>query len=426
MSVLRVKYRSAAIQPSLSAPRAENDITAVKKPKIVEEDPYAFEVRERMEAPPMHPYHTQNRRVVAVVESDEAAVRREQYPTLVQRVDITKNFLKQQKKEQKMARDREKARLKMEQELKDALMASKTTKAMTAEEEIEASKKGKEDENDETKSVADSIAESEAMSEDEVEQQDQQQDHLDADHEKMTSDEDALFKEQMEAIREKKFITLRDTKVYHRPCSNYQRRNHIWSVYMGWGNKERKFTEIMPWMIIGQGSMADDMHFLVKMRVTHILNVTTEMPNKFPDNFIYLKIPIRDEYEEDLGVHFDKIISWLKNVQDKKGKVYIHCSAGASRAPASAMAFLISERKIPLADAFNYIQARRPLVNVNKHFLFQLAELEVKLLGGSSVSQHQNWEFYEYNILRAEDHEKLPIIGIMKTCSILYKKYSED
>ena len=51
-----------------------------------------------MEPPPMHPYHTQNRRVVAIVESDETAVRREQYPTLVQRVEITKNYLKKQKK----------------------------------------------------------------------------------------------------------------------------------------------------------------------------------------------------------------------------------------------------------------------------------------------------------------------------------------
>ena len=31
MSILRAKYRPAAIQPSLENPRAENDITAVKK-----------------------------------------------------------------------------------------------------------------------------------------------------------------------------------------------------------------------------------------------------------------------------------------------------------------------------------------------------------------------------------------------------------
>ena len=195
---------------------------------------------------------------------------------------------------------------------------------------------------------------------------------------------------------------------------------------MGWGNNERKYTEILPWLVIGQGSMADDMHSLVKFGITHVLNVTTEMPNKFPEYFVYLKIPIKDEFEENLTQHFDKIISWIKNIEDKKGKLYIHCTAGASRAPAVAMTFLISGRKIPLADAFNYIQARRPLVNVGKNFLYQLAELEVKVLGGTSVSQHPNWEFYEYNILRAEDYEKLPVNGIMKTTSILYQKWSDD
>lgn len=195
---------------------------------------------------------------------------------------------------------------------------------------------------------------------------------------------------------------------------------------MGWGNKERKFTELLPWIVIGQGSMADDMHNLVKWGITHVLNVTTEMPNKFPEYFVYLKIPIKDEFEENLAQHFDKILGWIKNIEEKKGKLYIHCTAGASRAPAVAMAFLVSERKIPLADAFNYIQSRRPLVNVGKNFLYQLAELEVKTLGGTSVSQHPNWEFYEYNILRAEDYEKLPVNGIMKTTSILYQKWNAE
>jgi len=34
MSILRAKYRPAAIQPSLENPRAENDITTVKKVSI--------------------------------------------------------------------------------------------------------------------------------------------------------------------------------------------------------------------------------------------------------------------------------------------------------------------------------------------------------------------------------------------------------
>lgn len=321
-----------------------------------------------------------------------------------------------------MARDRENARLKMEEELKEALNVSKSTTKMTAEEEVEAL--NQKNEEDEAKSVADSEADSEALSEDEV--HDQGKDVFDIEHDNMTAEEESLFREQMEAIKEKKFIALRDTKSYHRPISNLSRYKLIWDVYVGAKNRERKFTEIMPWIVIGQGVVADDMYFLIKMGITHVLNVTTDMPNKHPDAFIYLKIPVRDEFEEDLGVHFDKIIAWLKNCEEKKGKVYIHCSAGASRAPATAMAFLIAERKIPLADAFNYLQARRPLINVNKHFLFQLAELEVKVLGGTSVSQHMYWEFYEYNILRAEDYEKIPVMGLMKTTSILYKKFSND
>jgi protein-tyrosine phosphatase len=59
-------------------------------------------------------------------------------------------------------------------------------------------------------------------------------------------------------------------------------------------------------------------------------------------------------------------------------QVYVHCNAGASRAPAMVMAYLISVRKISLIDAYEYMQSVRILVQPNKHFLYQLAELEVR------------------------------------------------
>lgn len=41
------------------------------------------------------------------------------------------------------------------------------------------------------------------------------------------------------------------------------------------------------------------------------------------------------------------------------------------------MAYMIAVRKISLLDAYNYMQAIRPSISPNKHFLYQLAELEV-------------------------------------------------
>ncbi len=67
----------------------------------------------------------------------------------------------------------------------------------------------------------------------------------------------------------------------------------------------------------------------------------------------------------------------LRYFQTEAVQVLVHCTAGASRAPSIVLAFLVFAKKLPLVDAYNYLTAIRPLVAPNKHFLFQLAMLEV-------------------------------------------------
>lgn len=57
----------------------------------------------------------------------------------------------------------------------------------------------------------------------------------------------------------------------------------------------------------------------------------------------------------------------------------MHCAEGASRAPTAVMAYLVSIKGIPLADAYDHISILRPIIVPNQHFLFELAQLEVIL-----------------------------------------------
>ena len=91
-----------------------------------------------------------------------------------------------------------------------------------------------------------------------------------------------------------------------------------------------------------------------------------------------MRIPIEDEMNADAGEHFDDAVRFIQRVEQAKGKLYVHCIVGASRAPTMVMAYLIRSKNISLWDAFSFIQARRVLAFPNPHFLFQLAEYEVK------------------------------------------------
>jgi protein-tyrosine phosphatase len=90
-----------------------------------------------------------------------------------------------------------------------------------------------------------------------------------------------------------------------------------------------------------------------------------------------MKVPVEDETYADIGMYFDDVVRFLQRVERCKGKVFVHCVAGASRAPSLVMAFLVRSKNITLWDAFAYVQARRPIAFPNSHFLFQLTQYEV-------------------------------------------------
>lgn len=182
-------------------------------------------------------------------------------------------------------------------------------------------------------------------------------------------------------IKEKKFTTKRNSAASHHPINRIRR---VWQsawLASGWGYSNNPFDQVLPWMFVGRGFLAKNVNFLEKHGFTHILNLTTDIPNSHPSKFVYKRIPIDDKDTEDASLHFRTIIDFIRRVALCRGKIYIHCSVGASRAPMAIMLYFVVVRKISLVDIYQYLQAVRPVVGPNKHFLFQLSEMEV-----SSVS----------------------------------------
>jgi hypothetical protein len=66
------------------------------------------------------------------------------------------------------------------------------------------------------------------------------------------------------------------------------------------------------------------------------------------------------------------------------------------------MAYFIAVRKITLKDIFDYLQLIRISVFPNRHFLFQLSDLELAEGLGSSVRYAEEWKHYEYNSASAK------------------------
>lgn len=332
--------------------------------------------------------HTQVKRVEVLITSDEAAYRTKHQPCIEERVAQQKEWAREQLEQAKVQQQREAMKFRqaaMKNKL-GSLQAESTLEQLDAlEEELKA-----------------------------IDEEDQKQLQDEAFRNTKVD-----YTEQLTQIKERKLTISRNTADSHRPWSKQQCRRAAFWLWAGFGSgsgrKKHEYTEILPWLILGRRETASNLQELLRMNVTHILNMTSDFPNLFDPHFVYHKVPVRDSTEEDIGKHFQGIVSFIQRVKDCQGKIYVHCSAGASRAPTAILAYLVYHCEVTLVDAYQFVTAKRGVVKPNTHFLFQLAMLEVQLFQECSVYYHQDWRFFEFNTFRAENVPSRATLGLYKT-----------
>jgi len=406
---IRLKYRRAAHEPELN----EEDATAgkslsmAKKVKPPEVDLTADAKNLRFKPPIMLPAHTQNTRVEKVITSDDKEYRKKTKPTLFEKME-------QQKQVSKEFMNMEKAK-KMAEEEKLRIREEITRMALQNEDDDNGGDDDKNDEEEKKDEVPDESAEK--MYE------------LATVH--MDEEDAAEFKRIRLEQKERKLLRTRPCHEYHFPVDKWTRRRLAFKLALNLGTRTKGITEILPWLLLGpkENAQGAGQHDLINRGVTHILNITDDCQNEFPEQFVYLKIPIKDDETVPIQNEFDKALSFFNRVEEKHGKIYVHCTAGASRAAAMVVAYLVADRKISLNDAYAYVQSRRPIVMINVGFLFQLALLELKQERGCSVLYHKDWRFYEFNMIKADIDPKADWRepkGTFATTLHLYRKREDE
>lgn len=119
--------------------------------------------------------------------------------------------------------------------------------------------------------------------------------------------------------------------------------------------------------------------------ISCIINVTNEIPNLRMTGVISMKLWLEDTLDTDLRPYFDMVADQIQEVADREGRTLVHCLAGVSRSASFCLAYLIKYEKKSLREAYDYLQARRPMVRPNVSFWKQLVEYELELRGVNSV-----------------------------------------
>ena len=136
---------------------------------------------------------------------------------------------------------------------------------------------------------------------------------------------------------------------------------------------EYEATKIVDHIFIGSELTASNKKYLESLGVKYIMVVGSELTEKFPDDFVYYKIPILDTNEQYILDILDNAIKFLKDVQkENNGNILVHCKYGKSRSVAIVVAYIMNTRKINFNDAYDEVKIRRSQVKMNKLFQKQL------------------------------------------------------
>lgn len=139
--------------------------------------------------------------------------------------------------------------------------------------------------------------------------------------------------------------------------------------------------EIIPGLYLGSYEAAENIAGLRAHGVTHILSVLKWAFDKPPDGFTTLRILLDDSPWADIALHFDQTIAFIDSAlspaevdgaQQPSGGILVHCAAGVSRSATVVTAYLMAKRGMTSSEALEYVRQRRPCVEPNIGFTWQL------------------------------------------------------
>lgn len=158
-------------------------------------------------------------------------------------------------------------------------------------------------------------------------------------------------------------------------------------------------------VFLGSEWNASNLEELERNGIGHILNVTREIDNFFPDQFDYLNIRVYDDEATELLKHWDRTYKYIQQALDEGSKVLVHCKMGVSRSASVVVAYAMKAQHWDLKQALRHVKERRACVQPNSSFMQQL-EIYAGILDASRQRHNKLWRSRSETDLSAKPAQK--------------------
>lgn len=157
-----------------------------------------------------------------------------------------------------------------------------------------------------------------------------------------------------------------------------------------WSNKcgflvdlipDLSIDEIIPRLFLSGDDVALNLDILKAKNITHILNLTSNIVNKYESIFKYKKIRIFDIPSEKILKYFKEVFEFIENgLENINQSVLVHCNAGVSRSSSFVIGYLMY-KKIAMSynQAFELVKSKRSKICPNQGFVNQLISFESEI-----------------------------------------------
>ena len=110
-------------------------------------------------------------------------------------------------------------------------------------------------------------------------------------------------------------------------------------------------SKILDFLYIGSMFNAAHLQGLRDEKFTHIVNITKEIKNFYPDDFSYYQVKILDKDGQNLSQHLENVVEFIRKAEQNGGKILVHCKVGMCRSAAVVAAYLKRYRKMNVEEA---------------------------------------------------------------------------
>jgi protein-tyrosine phosphatase len=137
--------------------------------------------------------------------------------------------------------------------------------------------------------------------------------------------------------------------------------------------KDIPMSKVHENIYIGSRFDAANLEALKLAGVTHILNMTREVPNFHAEHFVYKQVSINDSPMIKILRHLEGAALFI-NEGSRTGKVLVHCACGISRSTSAVIAYFARYHLLEPDTALKRIKLKRSIVWPNFGFMHDLKQ----------------------------------------------------